>query len=361
MNRPAPLALLLTLLLPLMATAQPWIEVSISFPDRPLYVGEDVPMRLEIRSSEVRIDSPLLEQMPSPSRLQQVGSPRRLATTRTQSPHGEIIETQASILTMRPLQPGTLAIDPRLRAELLIQRRTIRGAVWSRRRQLIEIEAVTIDVRPLPSPAADVTFSGAIGQFTLKSVVSPTSVVVGDLITVQTAIVGSGNRDALIPPKLSPERHFRVYEPQLSSSTARATIFKQTLVPQSQQGMRLPALNFVHFDPKQGTYVEQSSDPVDLLYIERALPSRTNEVIDLSALIATNTTDKPPRPRHPRWRPESGRALVLTDRTTARIAPATEAMESFYIEAGTQVRVQQSHADWLLIQSGHRRGWIPTP
>jgi hypothetical protein len=359
MNKPAIIALLLTIAWPLLGLAQPQLEVSVSFPARLLYVGEDIPMRLEIRSSELRLDSSLLEQMPSPARLQQLGSPRRLPTTRKQSPRGEIIETQASILTVRPLAAGRLEIAPMLRAELLIQHRSILGSVWARRRHLVEIEPVTINILPLPPPAAGVNFSGAIGQFTFKSVVSPTSVVVGDLITVQTAIVGSGNRDSLVPPKMSPERHFRVYEPHQSSSTDRATLFTQTLVPQNQAGTRLPPLTFVHFDPLKRAYITQTSQPVDLVYVKRALPSTTNELIDLSALIATNTTPTPPRPR--RWRPESGKALTLLERTTARIAPASSAMESFHLGPNTQVRVLQQHHNWLRIQSGNRQAWIPAP
>ena len=364
MNKPAIIAALLTVAWPLLGLAQPWIQVSVTFPERPLYVGENIPMRLEIKSGELRLDSSLLEEMPSPARLQQLGSPRRLPTTREQSPRGEIIETQASILTVRPLAAGPLEIAPILRAELLIQHRSIRGSVWGRRRHLVKIEPVTIDILPLPSPPPGVTFSGAIGQFAFKRVVTPTSVVVGDLITVQTAIVGSGNRDNLVPPKMSPERHFRVYEPHQSSSTDRATLFTQTLVPQNSQGTRLPPLTFVHFDPEKGRYVRKASQPVQLVYVERTLSATTNEVIDLSALIETNTTTSPPPSRPPRghgWRPQSGERLVLAERTAARMAPGPQSMETFHIDAKSEIRVLQQHHQWLLVQAGNRRGWIPAP
>ena len=364
MKRPLRITALLLLALPLLAAAQPWAEVTVSFPQRPLYIGEDIPMRLEIKSREIRLDEVSLEQMPAPSLLQQRGAPRQLGQTRTLTPEGEIIETQASILTVRPLTTGTITIAPRLRADLLIQIRTIRGSRWSSRPSLLPIEPVTIHVRPLPPPTQGAPFSGAIGQFRFKSVTSPKTVVVGDLITVQTAVIGTGNRDGLVPPKMSPERHFRVYEPRLVSETAKASIFEQTLVPQSAKGTQLPPLTFVYFDPEKGRYVRKASQPVQLVYVERTLSATTNEVIDLSALIETNTTTSPPPSHLPRrhgWRPQSGERLVLAERTAARMAPGPQSMETFHIDAKSEIRVLQQHHQWLLVQAGNRRGWIPAP
>ena len=58
-------------------------------------------------------------------------------------------------------------------------------------------EPVTVQSVPLPEQNKPVDFSGAIGNFTLNASAGPTSVTVGDPITVREQISGRGALDAI--------------------------------------------------------------------------------------------------------------------------------------------------------------------
>lgn len=59
-----------------------------------------------------------------------------------------------------------------------------------------------------------------------------------------------------------------------------------------------------------------------------------------------------------RW-PEFNRAVVIATEAPARIAPATNAAESFRLNAGEPVSAEQSHGDFVLIRTADgRSGWV---
>src|SRR5947207_2189451 len=76
----------------------------------------------------------------------------------------------------------------------------------------IKSEPVALEVKPLP-PNAPVSFSGAIGNFTMATDAKPRTVQVGDPVTVTTTISGRGNFDRVNAPVVEDERGWHKYPP----------------------------------------------------------------------------------------------------------------------------------------------------
>src|SRR5213080_3510233 len=84
--------------------------------------------------------------------------------------------------------------------------------VGERREVEIKSEPVALEVKPLP-PNAPVSFSGAIGNFTMATDAKPRTVQVGDPVTVTTTISGRGNFDRVNAPVVEDERGWHKYPP----------------------------------------------------------------------------------------------------------------------------------------------------
>src|SRR6266566_742296 len=81
-----------------------------------------------------------------------------------------------------------------------------------RREVEIKSEPVALEVKPFPKNAP-LSFSGAIGNFTMSTDAKPKSVQVGDPITVTTTISGRGNFDRVNAPVVEDERGWHKYPP----------------------------------------------------------------------------------------------------------------------------------------------------
>jgi hypothetical protein len=114
-------------------------------------------------------------------------------------------------------------------------------------------------VRPLPSAPAG--FSGAVGQFKLTSKVVPTNAAVGEPVTWTLELSGTGNwPDIAGLPQREVSKDFSVVQPQAKRTPAEGKLFDVTLsedvvlVPTHAGSYTLGPVNFVYFDPAEGSY-----------------------------------------------------------------------------------------------------------
>jgi len=137
-----------------------------------------------------------------------------------------------------------------------------------RRNVEIKSEPVALEVKPLP-PNAPVSFSGAIGNFTMATDAKPRSVQVGDPITVTTTISGRGNFDRVNAPVVEDERGWHKYPPSSKFKQdddvgiSGAKTFETVLSPDEKK-QALPVLAFAYFDPVKEHYVTVHSDPISI-------------------------------------------------------------------------------------------------
>ncbi len=149
--------------------------------------------------------------------------------------------------------------------------------------------AVNIDVLELPTEGQPKSFQGAVGSFTIDASAKPTSVSVGDPITLTLTMTdrsGTRNLETVQPPKLdvpSIQSEFRMPTAPLAGSVKGDTkTFTQTLRPTRAGVDKIPAIEFSWFDTVAGEYRSASTKPIDIKVV-------ASERIATDAILGTST------------------------------------------------------------------------
>jgi hypothetical protein len=142
-------------------------------------------------------------------------------------------------------------------------------AQFGERREVeIRSEPALLEVKPLP-PNAPVSFSGAIGNFTMTTDAKPRSLQVGDPITVTTTISGRGNFDRVNAPVAEDEHGWHKYPPsskfkQDDEVGISGTKTFETVLSPNEKKQTVPVLAFSYFDPAKEQYVTLRSEPISI-------------------------------------------------------------------------------------------------
>jgi hypothetical protein len=127
---------------------------------------------------------------------------------------------------------------------------------------------VKLLVRDLPEEGRPDKFAGNVGSFDLEASVSPVKVKVGDPITLQMVVSGTGNIESLTAPELTDTTGFRLYDAESKANvepvgtTFRGQkTFSVPLVPTDDSVKHVPALRFSFFDPAQKAYRTLTKGP----------------------------------------------------------------------------------------------------
>jgi hypothetical protein len=173
--------------------------------------------------------------------------------------------------TIYPVTTGELALGPaELNCELMGTRSRSPDPFFDsffgqRERHLLTIRSdpYTISVKPLPKAGQPESFSGAVGQYELDVEAKPTSLKVGEPITLTMTIRGRGNLDMVKIPEIADLNRFKVYDPQIKDGTKERT-FEQVLIPRSADIKAIPEIQFSYFDPEVGQYRTQTRGPIPI-------------------------------------------------------------------------------------------------
>jgi hypothetical protein len=142
------------------------------------------------------------------------------------------------------------------------------GRFLERRELTIKSDPANLEVKPLPR-AAPPSFSGAIGNFSLKAEANPKRVQVGDPITVKAEISGRGNFDRIEAPALSDESGWHRYPPTANFKQdddvgiSGTKTFEMVISP-NEKKTAVPPLAFSYFDPVKERYVtlQSNAEPI---------------------------------------------------------------------------------------------------
>ncbi len=164
---------------------------------------------------------------------------------------------------------------------------------------------VALDVRPLP-PAPE-GFSGAVGDFKVSSKIVPLDVKIGEPVTWTVELSGSGNWPEIrgLPSREAPA-DFQVIQPKPKRTQPANKLFEGSLaedvvlVPTKAGTYTLPALDFIYFDPKSGSYKTITAPGATVTANPAAAPAPQEAaaapgVPQVSTAIPT-TEAKPPEP-----------------------------------------------------------------
>jgi hypothetical protein len=120
---------------------------------------------------------------------------------------------------------------------------------------------LVMHVQPLPDDKKPAHFTGAIGQFKVTGTADPGSVAVGEPVTLHFVVSGQGNFDYVRSPALGKDPNWKAYTPTSKtdyldeSHTNAVKTFDQSVIPQKNGNLPLPAASFSYFDPNTKQYV----------------------------------------------------------------------------------------------------------
>lgn len=119
-----------------------------------------------------------------------------------------------------------------------------------------------IHVLPLPKEGRPGTFSGAVGDFAIGMVAEPLEVNVGDPISVEITISGTGNFDAVSMPTLTDPKAWKLYPARKFQSSGsgiplrqreQRLTFTQIILP-NREVKEIPPFEFSFFSPTKKQY-----------------------------------------------------------------------------------------------------------
>ncbi len=202
----------------------------------------------------------------------------------TQVINGESFNVGVIEGAISPERTGTLNFGPCiLKAQLTVQKRG-GGNGWpfddsmfdqmfgrSQVREVpVTVDAVPVEVLPLPEEGRPAEFGGAIGQWKLEVTAKPTDVAVGDPITLTIKVSGNGNIDTVPMPKLGPLDGFKTYDPTTKTTkdelnTTGERVMQQVLIAKSTDVKELPEVRLAYFDPEARAYKTAVQSPIKLV------------------------------------------------------------------------------------------------
>jgi len=233
-----------------------------------IYVGQTIPVDLEcycqdnvgnLQMPQISADGFIVGNLPS----QPNKSRARIGNT--------IYNLLNFRLAVTATRAGTLALGPATWSLTVYDGpRTFFG--WAGGHQgNFTSDAPAMTVLPLP-PGAPSDFRGAIGNFSLGQFeAGPTTVGVGDPITLKVRIAGEGSFDTVtLPAEELGWREFKTYPPTSKFESSDplqlqgSKYFEQIITPLNAQITQIPAFSFSFFEPSSGNYRTLSHPAIPL-------------------------------------------------------------------------------------------------
>ncbi|MEE4311322.1 MAG: BatD family protein [candidate division KSB1 bacterium] len=128
-------------------------------------------------------------------------------------------------------------------------------------RHSVAAPSVQIDVQPLPVVGKPADFSGAVGQYALRSSVDKTSVETNNAIALKVVLSGTGNIKMLPEPRIDIPPDFERYDPKVSqqinrsgSSITGSKTYEYVLIPRFPGIQKIKPVSFNYFDTESKTY-----------------------------------------------------------------------------------------------------------
>jgi hypothetical protein len=293
--------------------------VRLSIPKREVYVGESVPVEMEVgmRSGFVASinglpkltdDNFALNNLShQPERTEKLinGEPFVLLTWRS-----TVAVVKPGLFSLSAEVPLTVKIRTRPKRESSMDDRfgdpfwqNLFGATIPKDVNVTSpVQQLT--VHELPAEGRPVDFHGAIGTFSITSDVSPAKADVGDPLTLRMRVTGSGNFDRVDSSMLDHLDQWKTYPPKSSFNTSDPIglsgmkTFEQPVIASKPGVQALPSLTFSYFDPDKRRYETARSASLSVSISPSLAESRTAPATPSGAASPENPYAAGLRPDH---------------------------------------------------------------
>ncbi len=295
--------------------------VRLTVPKRDVYVGESVPVAIEVGMRAGFVDS--LNGLPTlvgsddftlnnlsrqPERNEQSidGKPFTLLTW-----HSVLAAVKPGVFSLTVESPLTVRIRTGPQREAMLEDQL--GDPFMQRffgatiKKDIKVASppVELTVSTLPAEGRPPDFSGAVGTFKIASELSSTTAAAGEPLTLHLHVTGSGNFDRVDSNMLEHVEQWKSYPPKSTFKSSDALgykgekTFEQPLIASKPGRQTLPGLTFSYFDPATRRYETARSSPLSVT-ISPALADSTVTASQLAAGSAASANQSPRglRPDH---------------------------------------------------------------
>jgi hypothetical protein len=189
---------------------------------------------------------------------------------------GVRVSVQEVFVPLMAMQPGPQTIGPALLSVQLPdpdarrRRQSIFGFSGGTTQETYATRPVDVVISPLPEEGRPAAFSGLVGHMELSVSVSERRIALGESITQEVRISGTGQLSGMTLPM--PEQDgFRVYDDAAEFSAhvnegryRSVAVFRRALVPEQEGRLTIPPVELTVFDPDAEAYVTLRSDPISL-------------------------------------------------------------------------------------------------
>ncbi|MGH7243842.1 MAG: BatD family protein [Phycisphaerales bacterium] len=180
-------------------------------------------------------------------------------------------------LVVTPRKAGKIEVGPfRIALDEVVGRRSMMDSLFSgnnTKRSVVTSNALTLDVKPLPTEGKPADFGGLVGVFTVDTKAGNTEANVGDPVPLTLTISGPEPLEALKPPNLDLQQNFAAEfkaapegweTPTTVVAAPGERTFTTTIRPKSAQVTEVPAIRLPYFDTRTGKYAVATSKVIPL-------------------------------------------------------------------------------------------------
>jgi len=129
--------------------------------------------------------------------------------------------------------------------------------------------SLSLVVKEMPSEGRPPGFAGHVGEYSISTSASPTTVNVGDPITLKIILEGPDYLGSVDLPPLGAQADltegFKIPEERADGAIEGSRkVFTQTIRAKSTGVTEIPPIELVYFDTKKGRYLTAKSDPIPI-------------------------------------------------------------------------------------------------
>ena len=244
--------------------------LKLNFPKQKVYAGESVIARLQLYLRDDVQNFGNFQITSSPTDGFSAGKTAELQNQRRRVQVGNRVYTEIPLaIPLTAVKTGTLTLGPFTASTVVVLPSPNQGGdqffrqffnQGEQKQVTLATEKLNLESLPLPAQNQPANFTGAVGNFTMSATAGPTTVTLGDPITVRVLISGRGALDAVTLPAQDTWHNFKTYPPTTKLETSDpfgfqgTKTFEQIISPQNSDVHELPALTFSFFNPDDGQY-----------------------------------------------------------------------------------------------------------
>lgn len=185
---------------------------------------------------------------------QEIETPKQITFSRENYNNKVYYTAVLSKYILYPRNVGTVKID---KCKIDLKVRTIVGSGFFARYEYVPktIYSGETSVKVNPLPDMPTNFSGAVGNFSIRTEQSADTVNVNDAISFKITINGTGNFNTIEIPKFTFPNEFEVYDPEISNHTnvtneglSGFKTWEYTIIPRYPGKFEVKIQNFSYFD-----------------------------------------------------------------------------------------------------------------